>query len=65
MVFTELRAYSNTLTALSIEHQIVEHPELKTPPEVCVFLGLTLADGLSTMIMKADGKYVALIRRDD
>ena len=65
MMSTEMRQYSDTLTTLDIGHEIIEHPELKTPPEVCGYLGLTLADGLSTMIMKADGRYIAVIRRDD
>lgn len=65
MIAIDLQHYSNTLTDLGIEHKIIAHPELKTPPEVCAFLGLTLAEGLSTMIMKTGGGYIALIRRDD
>lgn len=65
MTSKEIQNYSDALTALSIKHEIVEHPELKTPPEVCAYLGITLVDGLSTMIMKADDTYIALIRRDD
>ena len=57
--------YSETLKKLGIEHKFAEHPELKTPLEVQSYLGLTLADGLSTLIMKADNEFVALIRRDD
>lgn len=57
--------YSQQLKKLNIEHKIVEHPDLRTPAEVQEFLELTLADGLSTMIMKADDSHVAVIRRDD
>ncbi len=60
-----VQAYSDELRVLGIDHNIVEHPELKTPPEVQNYLGLTLADGLSTMIMKAGDEYIAIVRRDD
>lgn len=65
MIDKELIEYSNTLKQLSIAHEILEHPELKTPPQVCAHFGVTLADGLSTMIMKANDEFVAVIRRDD
>lgn len=65
MISQEIQSYSAQLTALHIAHTIVEHPELKTPPEVCSYLGITLADGLSTMIMKTADSYIAVIRRDD
>lgn len=65
MLNENLKQYSDMLTSLHINHEIKEHPILKTPPEVCAYLGITLADGLSTMIMKADEKYIAIIRRDD
>jgi prolyl-tRNA editing enzyme YbaK/EbsC (Cys-tRNA(Pro) deacylase) len=65
MISKEIQQYSDTLNTLKIGHEIVEHPELKTPPEVCKHLGITLADGISTMIMKAEDKYIAVIRRDD
>jgi prolyl-tRNA editing enzyme YbaK/EbsC (Cys-tRNA(Pro) deacylase) len=57
--------YSRILAELGIEHEIVEHPELKSPPEVQGYLGLTLADGLSTMLMKAGDNFIAIVRRDD
>lgn len=65
MINSEMKVYSAELNSYKIDHQIVEHPELKTPPEVVAHLGLTLSDGLSTMIMRADNKYIAVIRRDD
>lgn len=60
-----LEAYSGMLTSRGIDHQIVEHPELHTPPEVQEYLGLTLADGLATMIMKVKDGFVVVIRRCD
>ncbi len=60
-----LNNYIQLLQKLGIEHEIVEHPELKTPPEVLGHLGLSLADGLSTLVMKSDDSFIAVIRRDD
>jgi tryptophanyl-tRNA synthetase len=60
-----VKEYSQELKQLGIGHKIVEHPDFRTQVEVQDFLGLTLADGLSTMIMKADSDFVAVIRRVD
>jgi prolyl-tRNA editing enzyme YbaK/EbsC (Cys-tRNA(Pro) deacylase) len=57
--------YSKTLTEIDIVNEIAEHPDLKTPPEVQEYLGLTLADGLSTMLMKAGNDFIAVVRRCD
>ncbi len=65
MIDKKVLEYSETLKKMRIEHKFAEHPELKTPLEVQSYLGLTLADGLSTLIMKADNEFVALVRRDD
>ena len=65
MIDKNILGYSKTLHSLGISHTIIEHPELKTPQEVQDFLGFTLADGLSTMIMQADDRFIAIIRRDD
>jgi len=65
MISDEVKQYSKTLTEMGIDNLIVEHPNLKTPPEVQGYLGLTLADGLATMLMKAGNKFVVVIRRCD
>lgn len=65
MISETVKAYSNILTEMAISHQIVEHPDLRTPPEVQEYLGLTLADGLSTMIMKTGDRFIVVIRRCD
>ena len=57
--------YENKLKELGIAFIKAEHPDLRTPAEVQSYLGLTLADGLSTMIMKIDDRFIAVIRRDD
>lgn len=60
-----VKKYSEQLDSVGIEHKILTHPELRTPPEVLAHLGLELSDGSSTLIMKADDNFVAIIRRDD
>lgn len=65
MIDPKVKKYSEELKKLGIEHKIAEHPELKTPSETLSYLGLTLADGSSTLVMKADNEFVAVIRRDD
>ncbi len=61
MVSKEILDYQKTLSQMGIETTIVEHPELKTPPETLKYLGFTLAEGVSTMIMKSDDAYVAIL----
>ncbi len=65
MVSDAVKQYSKTLNNLGIENEIVQHPDLKIPSEVQEHLGLTLADGLSTMIMKTGDRFIAVIRRCD
>ncbi len=65
MIDKKVQEYSEQLKGLGVGHQIKEHPDLRTPAEVQGYLGLSLADGLSTMIMKADSQFMAVIRRDD
>lgn len=63
MIEKTVLEYSQELKKIGIEHEILEHPELKTPPEVVGHLGLTLADSLPTLIMKADNEFIAVVRR--
>ncbi len=60
-----IQKYSGELKKIGISHEILEHPELHTPPEVLGYLGLELSDGSSTLIMRADDEFIAVIRRDD
>lgn len=62
---TEVEQYSQELFTLGIEHEIVEHPALMEIPELVEYLGITLADTIPTMIMKAGDSFVAIIRRGD
>lgn len=57
--------YENKLKELGISFIKANHPHLIAVMDVQNYLGLTLAEGLSTLIMKADDKFVAIIRRDD
>jgi len=65
MISDEVKEYSQTLTDMGIDNEIAEHPDLKIPPEVQEYLGLTLADGLATMLMKAGDKFIVVVRRCD
>jgi len=60
-----VKKYSQELTKLGIEHELVTHPEMVEVVDVMAFLGLPLSNGFSTLIYKADGRYVAINRRDD
>jgi tryptophanyl-tRNA synthetase len=55
--------YSKLLKELGIDHSVLEHPELKTSAEVVGHLGLRITDALPTLLMKADGEYISVVRR--
>lgn len=57
--------YSQKLTSLGISHSIIEHPEMIEVTDVMAHLGLALSESFSTLVMKADDKFVTFIRRDD
>ncbi|MFZ2152600.1 MAG: tryptophan--tRNA ligase [Microgenomates group bacterium] len=56
---------NQTLAKLGIEYTNLEHPPIKEIFDCMRFLGLPISEGFSTLIMKADDRYVAIIRRDD
>jgi len=56
---------NQTLQELGIEYTNLEHPPIKEIYDCMRFLGLPISDGFSTLIMRADSHYVAIIRRDD
>jgi len=56
---------NQTLTNLSIQFKAFEHPPIKEIFDCMRFLGLPISEGFSTLVMKADDRYVAIIRRDD
>ena len=56
---------NQTLQKLGIEFTNLEHPPIKEIYDCMRFLGLPISEGFSTLVMKADTRYVAIIRRDD
>jgi len=62
---SDVNEYSKKLESLGIRHELVSHPEMVEVVDVMGFLGLPISEGFSTLIYQADGKYVALNRRDD
>lgn len=65
MITTDVKKYSEQLTALGIEHTILEHPELKEVEDVQKHLGFSLADAGAMIIMRAGDNFVAVMRRGD
>lgn len=65
MIDQKIKDYSQQLNELGVDHKIVEHPDLRIPAQVQSFLGLALEDSVSTIIMKAENDFIAVIRRDD
>lgn len=65
MIDNSVLKYSEKLKTLAIEHTILEHPNLEKVADVQSYMGVTLADGFSTIIMKANDSFIAIIRRDD
>lgn len=57
--------FERKLKELGISYVKENHPYLEAVADVQNYLGLTLADGFSTLIMKTDVEFVAIIRRDD
>lgn len=65
MIDSSIQKYSGELKSLRIEHEVIEHPELKTPPEVMGYLRLPLSLSVPTLIMKADDQFIAFVRKGD
>ena len=65
MLESIVEKYNQELTKLGIEFTNLEHPPIKEVFDCMRFLGLPLSDGFSTLVMNADNRYVAIIRRDD
>lgn len=61
----KVQEYSQKLKKLGINHDVLEHPELKSVEDVQKYLGFGLDEALATLIMKTEKGYVAVIRRGD
>jgi tryptophanyl-tRNA synthetase len=56
--------YSKKMEELGIKNNILEHSALVEASDVVTKLGYTLNDSVATLIMKADKKFIAVLRRD-
>ncbi len=65
MLDEKVKKFSEELKKLGIEHKILEHPQLISVEAVQKYLGYGMDDSAATLVMKADDKYVAIIRRGD
>ncbi len=57
--------YSQELKKIGIGHEIMEHPAMREAVDVQNFFGVTLAESVPTLIMKADSKFVAILKKGD
>jgi prolyl-tRNA synthetase len=57
--------YGEALKALNIEYKVLEHPYLVNPEEVQTYLGETVADCVASLVMKADDKFVVILKKGD
>jgi len=57
--------YSEALKSLGIGHKLLEHPHLVNPEEVQSYLGETVADCVASLVMKADDKFVVILKKGD
>ena len=65
MIDKKIREYSNKLKKLGIEHSFIKHPPMVDVSEIYSYLKLSPDSGFSTLLLKADGKFMVIIRRDD
>jgi prolyl-tRNA editing enzyme YbaK/EbsC (Cys-tRNA(Pro) deacylase) len=61
----KLTQLTTALRNMAIEHEIIAHPPIATVEEGLAFLGISAAQGVSTLLFIADGKPVSVMRRDD
>ncbi len=65
MIDENVKKYCEELKKLGIVYEILEHPQLISVEEVQKYLGYGMDDSAATLVMKADNKFVAIIRRGD
>ena len=65
MIDQQVQKYSEQLNKLGIGHTILEHPPLVKVEDVQKYLNSTLHEAGATIFMKADGQFIAVIRRGD
>lgn len=60
-----VKDYCKRLDKLGISYQLLEHPKMREVQDVMDYLGYPIEEGFSTLVMKTEKGYVAIIRRDD
>lgn len=65
MITQDIQNFSNQLKQLGIRHEIIEHEEFSDYRDFLSGISATLADCCPILIMIADGKKIALIKRGD
>ncbi len=60
-----LQRLKDQIDSLGVHYEIIQHRPITTVEEGLQELGIEAADGVSTLIMQADGDYISIIRRDD
>lgn len=58
-----VKAYSEQLKKLGIEHTILEHPHLEKSEEVQNFFGETIKTAIPSLFIKADDGYIVLLKK--
>ncbi len=61
----KVQRYSEKLRKLGVDHEVLSHPQLISVEKVQEYLGYSMADAASTLIMKAGEKFIAVMRRGD
>ncbi|KKT79051.1 MAG: YbaK/prolyl-tRNA synthetase associated region [Parcubacteria group bacterium GW2011_GWF2_44_8] len=61
----KLQKLKAQLDSSGVSYEIINHKPILTVEDGLKELGIEAADGVSTLIMEADGKYISIIRRDD
>lgn len=60
-----VKNYLERLKKLEIQCEIIEHPEMVDVEEVLRYIGKSTSESFSTLIMKANNEFIAVVRRDD
>lgn len=65
MIDQNVLDYSEALKEIGIEHKILEHPYFIDPEKLQSYLGETIADCVPSLLMKADDKFVVILKKGD
>lgn len=65
MIDIKVRQYSDELKKLGVQHEILEHPQFTNDADIYAYYKTDASSGFATILLMADTKFFALIRRDD